>query len=76
MESGMDVTVSDIKWDIDGENPEDLDLPSEVVVNVEDEKIDGYEAMADWLSGKYGWSVLEFSTDPALETEAAPSPRS
>ena len=53
------IRVTDIEWDTDGENPEDLDLPSEVAIN---DDIDEDE-IADWLSDNYGWCVLSFNVE-------------
>lgn len=49
--------VSKIKWDCDGEDPKDYDLPEEVEV---DDDLDDDE-IADYLSDEYGWCVESFS---------------
>lgn len=49
--------VSKIKWDCDGEDPKDYNLPEEVEV---DDDLDE-EDIADYLSDEYGWCVESFS---------------
>lgn len=49
--------ITDIKWDCDGLDQEELDLPSEVEVPNELEE----DEIADWLSDEYGWCVEYFS---------------
>lgn len=57
----MNVRISDIVWDTDGEV---VDLPEEVTVDTVAEGIDDIDAqMADWLSDKYGWCVTSFSSE-------------
>lgn len=46
--------VTDIEWEIDGE---DVDLPTEV--EVDDDLLD--DEIADYLSDTYGWLVESFS---------------
>ena len=54
----MKVRFFDIQWDVDeGENPE---LPSECIVEVEDD-IDLDEDGADVLSQEHGWCVVSCS---------------
>lgn len=56
----MNVRISDIVWDTDGEA---VDLPEEVTVDTAAEGIDDVDAqMADWLSDKYGWCVTSFTS--------------
>ena len=53
--------VKSIVWDTDGEDPKELELPTEVEVpgDVEEDEI------ADWLSDEYGYCVESY----ALERE-------
>jgi len=54
----MKLRLFNIEWDTDGE---DVDLPDEVIVNVDDD-FDPEEDAADLLSERYDWCVedLEF----------------
>lgn len=64
----MNVRITDIVWDTDGET---VDLPEEVTVDAAAEGIDDVDAqMADWLSDKYGWCVTSY----AIERTPAPRP--
>lgn len=49
----------DIDWETDGENPDDLDLPSEVYMRVPLDE-DVFEVGADMLSDEFGWLVNHF----------------
>jgi hypothetical protein len=56
----MLVRFCDINWDTDGENPVELGLPSEVVLEVENDTNVEDEG-ADILSDRFGWCVNSFS---------------
>ena len=49
----------DIDWDTDGE---DVDLPSEVIVEIDDDQDIVYDG-ADALSDQYGWCVNSFEIE-------------
>jgi hypothetical protein len=50
------VRLFDIRWDTDGEDPDELGLPSEIVVIVDDDWNPEYDA-ADLLSDMHGFCV-------------------
>lgn len=49
-----------IKWDTDGVNPEELNLPSEHTCAVADKNFDPENEGADLLSDKFGFCVFGF----------------
>lgn len=51
------VRLFNIQWDADGEDPQDLGLPTEYFAVVEDD-FDPEEQAADLLSDKFGFCVL------------------
>lgn len=63
------IRVTDIVWDVDGYDPAEFELPSDV--DLTEEQIDydidenGYqdldEAITDYLSDEYGWLVRTFN---------------
>jgi len=63
----MEYTVTDIIYDTDGE---DVDLPTELKINVPDELEDGYEInefISDEISNITGFCHKGFSTNPTIE---------
>lgn len=60
----MKVHFFDIKWDTDGEK---VQLPSEVVMMINDEEMDISIEGADLLSDKFGWCVNSFRFDVSTE---------
>lgn len=52
--------VTDIDWELDGEDVEAVKLPKETVVDASDE-----DGIADALSDKFGWLVNSFSVQRA-----------
>ena len=48
--------VKGIVWDTDGEDPEELDLPTEVEVPGDVDE----DGIADWLSDEYGYCVYHY----------------
>jgi len=59
----MNILVSGIEWDTDGE---EVELPSELTIDAAAEGIDDPDSqIADWLSDRYGWAVIGFSHEPA-----------
>jgi len=61
----MKVTVTDIKWDTDGE---DVDLPTEMVIEVPEgmDKEEADEFVSDEISNQTGFCHKGFSTDPEI----------
>jgi hypothetical protein len=57
----MQIRISNIRWDTD--NEQDLDLPSEVIADTETDRVGDDETTANWLSDKFGWAVISFSSD-------------
>lgn len=51
------IRVFRIEWDTDGES---VNLPTEVVMDVEKEVLEDRTGIADRLSELYGWCVREF----------------
>ena len=71
----MNIQISDIKWDTDGEDPKALGLPLELVIDAAAEGItDPADQVADWLSDRYGWCVETFSHSPAVVDEVPAAP--
>ncbi|MCA3266182.1 MAG: hypothetical protein ING19_08945 [Azospirillum sp.] len=64
------VKLTDIVWDTDGEDPEDLGLPNETVIELDDEADPNMEG-ADALSDKFGYCVWSF----VVCKEPSPAPR-
>ena len=61
----MKIRAYDIDWDTDGEDPNALDLPREVVIDLDAEGIeDPDQQVADWLSDRYGWCINRFFHEP------------
>lgn len=58
--------ITNILWDIDGEDREDVEasLPTEITI---DEKTVDEEDIADFLSDEYGWCVKGFCIERAGE---------
>lgn len=58
--------ITNILWDIDGEDREDAEasLPTEITI---DEKTVDEEDIADFLSDEYGWCVKGFCVEHARE---------
>lgn len=52
--------ATNIRWDADGRDPEELGLPSEMPVPQNIRK----EDVADWLSDQSGWLVEGFMLEP------------
>jgi hypothetical protein len=67
----MSVQITDINWDTADIDPEELGLPSEVIVDYAVEGIADDEEVADWLSDKYGWCVESFSVSDFKNEEGA-----
>ena len=62
----MKIRAYDIDWDTDGEDPNALDLPREVVIDLDAEGIeDPDQQVADWLSDRYGWCINGIFHEPA-----------
>lgn len=62
-------TVTDIKWDTDGEDAEELGLPEEMTVEVPDEMTDAGEILEyieDALSDATGFCHDGFCTEPEI----------
>ena len=59
-ETTMKVRFSNIEWDLDGEQPSAYNLPTECVMEV-DNDVDLEEEGADVLSDQYGWCVKSCS---------------
>lgn len=66
MDDVKDVRVSQIDWDTDGIEADQLELPAEVTVDCAAERIKDTAHLSDWLSDKYGWNVRSFSCTPTL----------
>jgi hypothetical protein len=68
--------LSEIEWEVDRIDAGDLDLPTELEIDVQAEGIKNYEDLENWLSNTYGWLVMSYSSDMSLEPQAStPSPR-
>ena len=52
----MQFKATNIKWDTDGEDVEELGLPTELIIDADDE----FE-VADALSDKFGWLVASLN---------------
>lgn len=62
----MRVVISNIEWDTDGENPEELGLPTDCIEvgvedGVEEDELDDW--ISDYLSDIYGYCHNGFSYD-------------
>ena len=60
------ILVKDISWDTDGEDPEELELPPEVLIDdPSEEMLDNVyeyaELICDYLSDKYGYCIKGFT---------------
>lgn len=62
----MKIHISGIRWDTDGTPQDDIALPSEVNADTQVDPVGDEDAIANWLSDKFGWTVLSFSCDPPL----------
>jgi len=51
--------ITEIDWDTDGLDPQELNLPTEVPID-RDEYCEDEEWIADVLSDTYGWCVNSF----------------
>lgn len=51
----MKYRVTDIEWDTDGEDPEEIGLPLETTIEADCE-----EDVGDALADYHGWCVLSF----------------
>lgn len=51
--------IKQIKWETDGLDPEDLDLPTEVELP-EEIDVDDDDEITDYLSDTYGWLVISW----------------
>lgn len=63
----MTYTVTDIKWDTDGEN---VDLPNEVNVYVPDEldeQIEIEEFISNYITNETGFCHFGYSVNPPIE---------
>ena len=54
----MQFKATNIKWDTDGEDVEELGLPTETLIEADDE----FE-VADVLSDKFGWGVSDLDVN-------------
>lgn len=73
----MKVYLTDIEWDTEGADENDAGLPSEISLDTVAEGISDDDDLSNWLSNKYGWTVLGYSCDPSLEPAVggtSPSP--
>jgi len=62
----MKLKCYNIVWDLDGvEYPEDVDLPKEVTITVEDDYNPSVEP-ADTLSDEYGFCIKSLLTKPVM----------
>lgn len=59
----MNYLLTNIEWDTDGVDPEELELPSELTINGEGEGISDVSEISDFLSEEYGWTVIGFACD-------------
>lgn len=59
----MNYLLTNIEWDTDGVDPDELELPTELSINLENDGIDDLDNVSDWLSDKYGWTVNGYSCD-------------
>lgn len=64
------LNVTNINWDTDGADPEELGLPKEVDIEINDdndyllEDLDGYaEPLLDYLSDSYGYCIFGFNVE-------------
>lgn len=64
------ILVTNIEWDTDGIDIEELDLPTEVTITnpsvemIEEVEEDGYcDEITDFLSDEYGWLVAGYSVE-------------
>lgn len=57
----MQIRISNILWDTEQEN--DIDLPGEVIADTNTDPVGDHETIANWLSDKFGWAVISFSSD-------------
>lgn len=60
----MSCLVSNIQWDTDGLDPEELQLPTELIVDMVAEGLRASSELSDWLSDKFGWAVRSFDCLP------------
>jgi hypothetical protein len=51
--------ITNITWETDGLEPEELGLPTEVELP-KDVDADDYDAINDYLSDTYGWLVIDW----------------
>lgn len=64
--------ITEIKWDTDGQNPKELNLPNKVRIEIDDTDQPNQpieDKIADYLSHKYGWCVLNYRYKSALSKE-------
>lgn len=54
--------ITNITWETDGLEPEELSLPTEVELP-EDVDADDDDAINDYLSDTYGWLVIDWSIE-------------
>ena len=57
-----DMKITDITWETDGLEPEELGLPTEVELP-EEINADDDDAINDYLSDTYGWLVIDWSIE-------------
>ena len=57
-----DMKITNITWETDGMEPEELSLPTEVELP-EDIDADDDDAINDFLSDTYGWLVIDYNIE-------------
>jgi len=60
----MSCLVSNIHWDTDDLDPDELQLPTELIVDTLAEGLHAPSELSDWLSDKFGWAVVSFGCLP------------
>ena len=61
LKAGDRIRLEGIDWDTDGDDPADLELPTETEITVPDDWEQG-ETIADVLSDRYGFCIHGIST--------------
>jgi len=62
----MKIKFSDIRWDTDDRDPKECGLPTEAIIEVDDD-VDVREEGADFLSDKYCYCVFGYSWEEVKE---------
>lgn len=62
----MEIMVSEIVWDTEGRDADELGLPTELTVDTVMAGIGDEDQLADWLSDTYGWCVMSYMTDQSV----------